>query len=117
MGVEAFVTDRFGGVSVGPYESLNLGLHVGDDPVDVAENRERVARAVGIRADHLIFVDQVHGARIVDAQVGTSIEKADGLFSARSDLALAIMVADCVPILLVDPTPRTSPSCTRDGAG
>jgi hypothetical protein len=102
-GVEAFVTDRFGGVSVGPYESLNLGLHVGDDPVDVAENRERVARAVGIRADHLIFVDQVHGARIVDAQVGTSIEKADGLFSARSDLALAIMVADCVPILLVDP--------------
>lgn len=102
LGVDAIITDRTGGVSQGPYESLNLALHVGDDPQDVFENRRRVADAVGASTEHLVFVEQVHGDRVADARVGAAKEKADGLFTSRSDLALAIMVADCVPVLLVD---------------
>ncbi len=102
LGVDVIVTDRFGGVSKGPYESLNLALHVGDDPLDVFENRRRVAHALEVEADHLVFVDQVHGERVVDAHVKQPAEQADGVFSQRPDLALAILVADCVPVLLVD---------------
>jgi len=102
FGVDAIITDRQGGVSAGNYESLNLALHVGDDEDDVRENRSRVAAALGVKEDHLIFADQVHGDRIADARTGAPVEQADGLFSSRSDLALAILVADCVPVLLVD---------------
>lgn len=102
FGVDAFVTDRFGGVSKGPYESLNLALHVGDDPDDVFENRRRVAEAIDVSPGQLVFVDQVHGDHIAEAAVHEIGERADGIVSSRSDLALAIMVADCVPILLVD---------------
>jgi len=102
FGVDAFVTDRFGGVSRGPYESLNLALHVGDDPHHVQQNRGRVADALGVSTDHLVFVEQVHGDRVADARIGTPLETADGLFTSSAQLALAILVADCVPILLVD---------------
>lgn len=102
LGVDAFITDRFGGVSTGPYASLNLALHVGDDPASVAENRQRVASAIGVGTGYLVFVEQVHADRVVDAQSHAGPEQADGLFTSRSNLALAIMVADCVPILLVD---------------
>lgn len=104
LGVDAFVTDRFGGVSEGPYESLNLGDHVGDDIGHVIENRRRVARAVGV--DQLVIIRQVHGADVLDApNPGVECE-GDGLFSSSSDLALAILVADCVPVLLVDEASR-----------
>jgi len=100
LGVDAFVTDRFGGVSEGPYESLNLGDHVGDDIAHVIENRRRVADAAGV--EQLVIVRQVHGAEVLDAlNPGVKCE-GDGLFSSSSDLALAILVADCVPVLLVD---------------
>ena len=102
FGVDAIITDRQGGVSAGNYESLNLALHVGDEEDDVRENRCRVAAALGVNEDHLVFADQVHGDQIADARTGAPVEQADGLFSSRSDLALAIMVADCVPVLLVD---------------
>ena len=102
FGVDAVVTERVGGVSKGPYESLNLALHVGDDPNDVLENRARVASAMGVSADQLVFADQVHGDRVADAQPDAPAVRADGLFTSRPDLALVIMVADCVPILLVD---------------
>jgi hypothetical protein len=102
FGVEAFVTDRFHGASEAPYDSLNLGDHVGDDPEHVRENRRAVARAIG--ADRLVIVRQVHGARVIDARDATPHSEADALFSDGSDLALAILVADCVPLLLVEST-------------
>jgi len=101
LGVDAFVTDRFGGVSEGPYESLNLGDHVEDDPVHVTENRRRVAEAIGPEV-RLVIVRQVHASALQDAQLATRSSEADILATTRGDLALAILVADCVPILLVD---------------
>ncbi len=100
LGVDAFVTDRFGGVSEGPYESLNLGDHVGDDLDRVRENRHRVAVAAGV--DELVIVRQVHGRDVLDASSPGAVCEGDGLFTSSDELALAILVADCVPVLLVD---------------
>ena len=100
FGVDAFVSDRFGGVSAGPYESLNLGDHVGDDEHHVQENRRRVAEAVG--TERLVIVRQVHANALEDAAFATRSSEADILATTRDDLALAILVADCVPLLLVD---------------
>lgn len=102
LGVDAFVTDRFGGVSAAPYDELNLALHVGDDLDDVAENRRRVGAAIGVSDDELVTVRQVHGIKIVEASRFSARDDADGLVSSSNSLALAILVADCVPILLVD---------------
>ena len=102
FGVEAFVTDRFGGVSGAPYDSLNLGEHVDDVPEHVAENRRRVAEAAGVTIDRLIVVRQVHGIEVAVANAVTPETEADILLTYGDDLALIILVADCVPILLVD---------------
>jgi polyphenol oxidase len=102
FGVDAFVTDRFNGVSTGPYESLNLGDHVGDDEQSVRENRDLVARAAGVDSDHLLTVHQVHGATVIDGAVVTQASEADAVFVDTPDLALAILVADCVPLALFD---------------
>lgn len=102
IGVDAFVTDRFNGVSVAPYDSLNLGDHVGDDPEHVRQNRDAVTRAAG--AEQLIIVRQVHGAEVVNAIDVSARTEADALFDDGSELALAVLVADCIPILLVDTT-------------
>jgi hypothetical protein len=102
LGVDAFVTDRFGGVSAAPYDSLNLGDHVEDDANNVNENRRRVATAANVDPTRLVIVRQVHGANVLDASNVTATSEADGLVTKRDDVALAILVADCVPILLVD---------------
>jgi len=68
LGVSAVVTTSAGGVSVGPYESLNLGLHVDDDPDAVLENRRRAAAALGADLDRLVFGQQVHGTRAIHAR-------------------------------------------------
>ncbi len=104
LGVDAFFTDRSGGVSAGPYASLNLALHVGDDQCDVQENRRRVACAMGAELDDVRFVNQVHGSRVLDALRADESSAADAIFCSSSRLALAILVADCVPILLADET-------------
>jgi YfiH family protein len=102
LGVDAFVTDRFNGVSEGPFESLNLGDHVGDDVDAVNENRRRVAEAIGVSAARLITVRQVHGSNVLDARAVDESSQADAIVSDESDVALAILVADCLPLLLVD---------------
>jgi polyphenol oxidase len=102
FGVDAFVTDRFGGVSTGPYDSLNLAFHVDDDANDVQENRRRVAEAINVAPTKLITVSQVHGNAVLDAASITSSSEADALTYDGDDLALAVLVADCVPLLLVD---------------
>jgi YfiH family protein len=104
LGVDAFATDRFGGVSSAPYDTLNLGDHVGDRLDDVRENRRRVANAAGVDAQRLVTIRQVHGAGVLDASRITPASEADALVTDRDDVALAILVADCVPLLMVDAT-------------
>lgn len=101
LGIDAFVTDRFGGVSEGPYASLNLGTHVGDDPERVLENRRRVAEAAGVALERLVIVRQVHSNTVLEAPFGED-QSGDALFSSSRDHALAVLVADCVPVLLAD---------------
>jgi len=89
-----FFTDRRGGASLGVYESLNLGQHVGDDPSIVSRNRAVIGDAQ--------FMNQVHGDSVlvidsIDAQAPTC----DGLITTKPNLQLAVMVADCIPLLLV----------------
>ncbi len=96
-------TTREGGVSRPPYDSLNLGSHVGDDPAAVAENRRRVAEAVG--ATDLVVADQVHGTTVVEVTGPWPGEppQADALVTRTPRLALAVLVADCTPVLLAAP--------------
>jgi polyphenol oxidase len=95
------VTDRVGGVSASPFDSLNLGNHVGDDPDRVAANRKLVAAEIGLAPSDLRFMSQVHGARV--AHVGREpVElppEADALVTEESGIGLAVLVADCVPVL------------------
>ena len=102
LGVDAFLTSRVGGVSRAPYDTLNLGDHVGDDPAAVHENRRRVAHAAGVDPEHLIIVNQVHGRDVVRVTGPVGACSADALISEAGDIALAILVADCAPVLVVD---------------
>jgi hypothetical protein len=98
------VTDRRGGRSASPYDSFNLGDHVGDDPRDVAANRGRVARELGVAEDRLVWMSQVHGAgvRVVDGPQAGPVPDTDALVTSTPGLVLCVLVADCVPILLAD---------------
>jgi polyphenol oxidase len=112
-GADAVVTARSGGVSSGPYATLNLSLSVGDDPVYVLENRRRLARALGAGLEDFVFARQVHGSgvRVVgEADAGSgafslddAIPDADALVTRSPGVLLAILTADCVPIVLYDP--------------
>jgi YfiH family protein len=102
FGVHAFVTDRRGGVSPAPYDSLNLGDHVGDDAANVAENRSRVAAAIGVDASRLVIVNQAHGRDVVDANEATPESSGDVIVDFGDGFAIAVLVADCLPILVVD---------------
>jgi YfiH family protein len=98
------VTDRRGGRSRSPYDSFNLGDHVGDDPADVAANRSRVARELAVPEDRLVWMDQVHGTgvAIVDGPRDRAVPGTDALVTATPGLLLCVLVADCVPVLLAD---------------
>ena len=112
-GAGAAVTARAGGVSSGPYESLNLSLSVGDDPGCVLENRHRLATAFGAAPGDFVFARQVHGAgvRVVtEADRGSgafrlddAVDDTDALVTTSPEVVLAILTADCVPIVLHDP--------------
>ncbi|EWC63018.1 hypothetical protein UO65_1645 [Actinokineospora spheciospongiae] len=99
------VTTREGGVSRPPYDSFNLGGHVGDDPAAVRANRERLAGELGVPGDRLVWMEQVHGrtAQVVDGPVAEPLEATDAVVTAEPGLALVVLVADCVPVLLGDP--------------
>ncbi|MFI6853503.1 peptidoglycan editing factor PgeF [Streptomyces sp. NPDC050416] len=100
-------TDRWGGVSAAPYEELNLGGAVGDDPDAVRTNRELAAKSLGVEPDRVVWMNQVHGADVVvvDEPWGSSpeIPSADAIVTTRRGLPLAVLTADCVPVLLADP--------------
>jgi polyphenol oxidase len=96
----AFATRR-GGVSAGPYESLNLGLLTKDDPAKVEENRRRLCLAVGADPERLAMNRQVHAATVNRAVPGERGRKGDGLWSDEPRLPLLKLTADCLPIALV----------------
>ncbi len=110
------VSTRFGGVSQKPYDSLNLALHVGDDPAAVLENRRLFCAAVGVPADRICTPEQVHGSRIYlvkeeDAGRGAcsyddAVKGTDALITNVPGLPLLLCFADCTPIMLADPVRR-----------
>jgi YfiH family protein len=104
------MTTRAGGVSVGPYASLNLGASVGDRPDAVAENRARLARTLGFAPDRLVTTPQVHGRDVLVVDEGTApaaqVTRADILVSRVPGYLLMQRVADCVPVLLWHETAR-----------
>lgn len=104
FGVEWGFTDKGGDVAGHPYGGFNLGDHVGDDPQRVAAHRAELAVAVGVKRDHLIFMEQCHGTDVVvvDRPAGVPVSCADAVVTTRADLALAVLVADCTPVLLLD---------------
>ncbi|WP_434675396.1 peptidoglycan editing factor PgeF [Pseudomonas sp. D3-10] len=93
--VKACVTTREGGVSLAPFDSLNLGDHVGDDPADVAENRRRLTDRFAITPT---WLQQVHGIDVVEADP-TQVVTADASWSATPGVACTAMTADCLPVL------------------
>jgi YfiH family protein len=104
--VRRVVTTRAGGRSAGPFARFNLSTGVGDDPVAVAGNRRRLATELGVRG--VVFLDQVHGTEVavVDAVPATGARDrpgSDAAVTALPGVALAVLTADCVPVLLADP--------------
>lgn len=122
--VDALVTTRDGGVSTGGFASLNLGLHVGDEPGAVLANRARLATALGATPGDFVWCDQAHrpsvqvvtaehrgrgSASATDALAGT-----DAVVTSVPGVALVVMVADCVPLVLLDPVARVL-ACVHAG--
>lgn len=115
-GVDAMVTTRRGGVSSDPYGTLNLALHVGDEESSVIENRRRALLALGAGLDDLVVANQIHGCgvSVVGAPDGgrgarsgaDAIAGTDALVTNEPGVVLAILVADCAPVLLFDPQAR-----------
>ena len=100
-GYEVVFTTRLGGVSEGPYASLNLGRKSGDDVERVDENRRIACAAIGADAERLALNYQVHSTRVVAAAPGRRGEHADGLWTDEPALPVLAMSADCLPIVLV----------------
>ena len=98
-------TTRSGGTSAPPYDGLDLATHVGDDPARVAANRAALAGAVGLPAGAFAFMQQVHGAdvAVVDRPAPDGVPAVDALVTTTPGLGLAVLAADCLPVLLADP--------------
>jgi purine-nucleoside/S-methyl-5'-thioadenosine phosphorylase / adenosine deaminase len=114
-GIGLVFTDRHGGVSSAPYDTLNLAFHTGDGRADVVRNRMAVSRGLGIAPRAFVYLEQVHGICVarVDAppeEAGEPFPPAicgvDGACTSVRGLALAVLTADCVPIAIADPTRR-----------
>lgn len=106
-------SERTGGVSVGPFESLNISLGVGDQPEAVLENRRRLSSALGRPLEQWVLAEQVHGARVqvvgaADAGQGSTrqedrIPRCDALITTSDQVTLVVLTADCVPLVMYDP--------------
>ncbi|MFC8046920.1 peptidoglycan editing factor PgeF [Nocardia sp. NPDC057353] len=102
--VRRVTTTRAGGFSAAPYDSFNLGDHVGDDPAAVRRNRERLADGIGLAPERLVWMEQIHGraVEIVDGPRAEPVPATDALVTTVPNLALVVLTADCVPLLLSD---------------
>ncbi|MDO4908722.1 MAG: peptidoglycan editing factor PgeF [Corynebacterium sp.] len=110
-------TNRKGGVSAAPYESFNLGDHVGDSPQSVAANRERLSSVLGLPG--IVWMEQLHTNHVTvvsKADIGHTIEATDALITTDPMTPLAVMVADCVPVLLSSDTVVAAVHAGRMGA-
>lgn len=99
-------TDRWGGVSAAPYEELNLGGAVGDDTDAVLTNRDLAAKSLGLDPGRVVWMNQVHGTDVAVADgpwLDRPVPDVDAVVTAQRGLALAVLTADCVPVLLADP--------------
>ncbi len=97
--VRSLVTTRAGGVSVGAYASLNLAMHVGDDPQCVAENRTRLTQVLPAEP---VWLNQVHGTHVVAADRIAPGATADAAITRDPSVVCAVLTADCLPVLLCD---------------
>lgn len=102
--IRRVTTTRAGGVSGPPFDTFNLGDHVGDEPAAVAANRTRLAAAIGLKPQRVVWMNQVHGDRVevVDGPRDGAVDNTDALVTNTARLALAVVTADCVPVLLAD---------------
>lgn len=100
--VRMVFTTRAGGASASPYDSFNLGDHVGDDPEAVAANRQRLAKVTGV--DDIIWMEQLHTntVTVVDKSTQVPVEATDAIVTTTPHLGLGVLVADCVPVLFAD---------------
>ncbi len=97
--VKSLQTTRVGGFSVGPYSSLNLGAHVGDNQVFVEHNRQLLAPYL---PSSPVWINQVHGIGVINAASSSSLQDADASYSKLANVVCATMTADCLPVLLCD---------------
>ena len=100
-GVKALQTTRQGGVSIAPYDSLNLGSHVGDNPLAVARNRMSLNTLL---PSEPVWLEQVHGTVVVNADMASCRPQADACIARHHSAVCAVMTADCLPVLLCDET-------------
>jgi len=103
--VHALTTTRRGGVSLPPYDTLNLGDHVGDDPGAVAENRRRLVNTLSLASEPR-WLSQVHGTCAADAAQVTAPCEADASHTDRPGVVCTVLTADCLPVLLCDQAGR-----------
>jgi polyphenol oxidase len=112
-GARAIFSTRDGGVSEGPYRSLNLGILTDDEPLRVVENRRRLARAAKVEASRVVMGWQVHGDQVREWEGpdpqnvyaepgGKQLPRVDGHLTAEQGLGLLVLVADCFPVALSD---------------
>ena len=111
-GARVLFSDRNGGVSEGPYRSLNLGVLTEDDPANVAENRRRLAARLGLQPERVAMGWQVHGADVAEwdapppnpgyARPGAELDRVDGHVTSLPGLGLLVLAADCYPVALSD---------------
>jgi len=99
--VKALQTTRLGGISAAPYDTLNLGLHVGDDPVRVNRNRQMLAP---LMPSEPVWLEQVHGTVVANADAAACRVQADACIARQRGSVCVIMTADCLPVLLCDET-------------
>ncbi|MFE3449972.1 peptidoglycan editing factor PgeF [Nonomuraea sp. NPDC059194] len=104
-GVHAVITDRSGGGSAPPYDGRNLGGAVGDERDSVFANRRDTAKELGLDPDRVVFMRQVHSADVayVSEPFGDQPPALDAIFTDRPGVGLAVLVADCVPVVVADP--------------
>lgn len=99
--VRSHITTRAGGVSLPPYASNNLGLHVGDNPESVVANRMQLSAHLGLQNTPQ-WLEQIHGVKVVNAKTDGVVRTADGSYSNQPGHPCLVMTADCLPILLCD---------------
>ena len=97
--VHALQTNRHKGHSHAPFDSLNFGMHVNDNPIYVAQNRQLLSQFL---PSEPVWLNQVHGVNIVDAANTNCVADADASFTTRNNVVCVIMTADCLPVLLCD---------------